>query len=83
MCTCAPTPLSRPKTNYLCVLESVIESLTPSAWKYGRFIEEKAPCLKSWNEFSNTGYDCSALSPSHTSGHKPVNVPFGKRSVMS
>ncbi len=64
--------------NYSCVLEPVIESLTPSAWKYGRFIEENGPCLKSWNEFTNAGYDCSALSPSHTSGHKPVNVPFGK-----
>lgn len=29
-------------------------------------------------KLTNTGYDCSALSSSHTSGHKPVNVPQAK-----
>lgn len=31
-----------------------------------------------WKKLTNTGYDCSALSSSHTSGHKPVNVPQAK-----
>lgn len=62
--------------------QSLIGSLTPSAWTYGRFIDEASRCLKSWKEFTNTGCDCSALSP-HTSGHKPINVRCRPRSAMS
>lgn len=48
---------------------SVVNSLTrmDRVWRYGRK-----------KTLTNTGFDCSALSPSHTSGHKPVNVPRAK-----
>lgn len=41
----------------------------PRAWKFGRFAVKKGRR--------------SALSPSHTSGHKPICVPFGKDLGMS
>lgn len=51
------------KAHYLDKPEPVIESLTPSAWKYGRFIRKNGPCLKFWNEFTNAVQLC--LPPTH------------------